>query len=115
MTSMIPTNLVLDEDSYNSLKTAADLSFRSMRSEATLRVIDHIKRYRKRVSKVDITKKTVMKITIPSVLAKEINVYLLSECGFKNRTLVEECSFRLKDHLDKFESISIVGVAQRKG
>lgn len=101
--------IVLDEETYCLLKKASELSFRSLKKEAALRVIDHALRFEtcNEQKIVDIHFKTSIKI--PRTTKDKLDKCLYRK-EYKVKTLVDECSKRLKDHLLKFPLISAIGV-----
>lgn len=105
-------NLALDQQTYELLVNASQQSFRSLRKEATLRIIDHTERFESvslQRTNDDIAFRT--HIFIPTEVKQKLSKSLYRG-QFKIKTLVEECSIRLKDHLLRYPTISAVGVAQ---
>ncbi|MGY5823579.1 TraY domain-containing protein [Vibrio chemaguriensis] len=111
--SLSSINVLLDEFSAQALENAAALSFRTLRKEASLRVIDHIQRHPERCEQSLDTRKKEVRVDIEKSLKSRL-CPLLYTGKYKTKTLVDECSARLKDHLLRYPTISAVGVVQER-
>lgn len=105
-------NLNLDNEAYEALTFAATASFRSLRKEATLRIIDHIHRFDEKCDVEFGHEDREVRITLP-ITDKQKVKHCLYRGSYQTRTLSEECSLRLKQHLLLFPYISAVGVVMR--
>ncbi|MCR9998705.1 TraY domain-containing protein [Vibrio alginolyticus] len=112
--SSVGVKLALDQQTYQLLSRSAKASFRSLKKEATLRIIDHVERAHSVTleRKPDnIAFRTSINIPIETKQAVTKSLY---RGQFKVKTLVDECSARLKDHLLRYPTISAVGVVQER-
>lgn len=105
-------NLNLDNEAYEALTFAATASFRSLRKEATLRVIDHIHRFDEKCD-VDFGNEDKKIKIMLSISDKQKIRPCLYRGRYRARTLADECSMRLKEHLLLFPYISAIGVVMR--
>ncbi|EOV0110339.1 TraY domain-containing protein [Vibrio parahaemolyticus] len=107
-------DLLLDSETTKALEEAAALSFRTLRKEASLRVIDHITRFpslNETPSFQDAN--SSVKVHIPTEL-KEKMLPCLYRGRYRVKTYGVECARRLKDHLLRYPTISAVGVVQEE-
>ncbi|HBC3568532.1 TPA: TraY domain-containing protein [Vibrio parahaemolyticus] len=111
--SLSSINVLLDEFSAQALENAAALSFRTLRKEASLRVIDHINRFEQPCCTTVGRMCREVKIYVPLALKTKISPFLYRE-QYRIKTYSDECSRRLKDHLLRYPTISAVGVVQER-
>ncbi|NIY83727.1 TraY domain-containing protein [Vibrio hepatarius] len=104
-------NLILDSETTQALEKAANKSFRTLRKEASLRVIDHVIRFSAPCSTRLCNESSGVKVHIPITL-KAKQAPCLYRGNYRVKTYVEECSRRLKDHLQRYPTISAVGIVQ---
>lgn len=110
---LIEGQLTLDQQTYDLLSQASKRSFRSLKKEACLRLIDHVQRFNN--SPQDRLDEVVFRtsIKLPIRVRKSV-VPCLYRGRYKVKTLVDEYSIRLKDHLQRYPTISAVGVVQEE-
>ena len=110
---IVEGQLTLDKQTYDLLNQASRRSFRSLKKEASLRLIDHVQRFHHSPhNKLDeIVFKTSIKL--PIRVRKSV-IPCLYRGKYKVKTLVDEYSIRLKDHLKRYPTISAVGVVQEE-
>ncbi|MGR5298440.1 TraY domain-containing protein [Vibrio mediterranei] len=102
----------LDQQAYHLLTKASEQSYRSLRQEATLRIIDHANRFESTPQQENPTEIVwCADVKIPIAVKQRLNKSLYRG-QYKVKTLVDEYSLRLKDHLLRYPTISAVGVAQ---
>lgn len=108
-------NLSLDSETTKALEEAAALSFRTLRKEASLRVIDHITRLPSSNGTPlhSQNANSSVKVHIPTEL-KEKMLPCLYRGRYRVKTYGVECARRLKDHLLRYPTISAVGVVQEE-
>ncbi|GAL27737.1 hypothetical protein JCM19239_1458 [Vibrio variabilis] len=102
----------LDQQAYHLLTKASEQSFRSLRQEAALRIIDHANRFESMPLQKNPTETVwCADVRIP-IAVKQRLTKSLYRGQYKVKTLVEEYSLRLKDHLLRYPTISAVGIVQ---
>ncbi len=112
----ISVSINIDARTRQLLTESAKASERSLKTEATIRVNDHISHFidadRIPYSYTDNTKATIiaLDVDVNDILNEHLKK-LAHNAPFKTKKLnkSKECGWRLRDHLNKFESIATVG------
>ncbi|MCG9625413.1 TraY domain-containing protein [Vibrio mediterranei] len=107
----VESKLTLDQQTYDLLHQASNQSYRSLKKEATIRLIDHAKRFKESPTREIETIVFKTSIKVPIAVNKQLTPCLYRG-QYKVKTLVDEYSLRLKDHLLRYPTISAVGIAQ---
>ncbi|EGQ8399459.1 TraY domain-containing protein [Vibrio parahaemolyticus] len=106
-------DVLLDKFSAQALENTAALSFRTLRKEASSRVIDHVQRHPERCEQSLYTRKKEVRVDIDKSLKSRL-CPLLYTGTYKTKTQLDECSRRIKGHLLRSPTISAVGVVQER-
>ncbi|WP_261887506.1 TraY domain-containing protein [Vibrio aerogenes] len=107
----VSINLSLDAETYASLKASARQSYRSLKMEATLRLIDHVCQLPEPCStRLQNRPESSFKVLVPCSVRDQLNPYLYRG-SYKTHSLSVESARRVKDHLRRFEAIAAVGLA----
>lgn len=110
-------NVYLDEESNKLLEQSINLSYRTKRQEATIRIADHLYRYRFGEFKSERicydNKVTHINILLDST---ENALLIASTDSYIDASITkrEEASIRLKDHLLRFKGIAFIGMVIEK-
>lgn len=106
-------NVYLDAESNKLLEQSLKLSYRTKRQEATIRIADHLKRFKSgEFASARISYES--KVTHVNILLDSTENALLigSTDSYMNESITkrEEASIRLKDHLLRFKGIAFIGM-----